>query len=93
MHDDDHKLLFTVRRENNNMKKILMGESMGGGVALLLHRKEPSYWDMAVLVAPMCKVSQTLPFFYKESLNSSPFTKIYVTLYNFAIWMYAFADC
>ena len=30
---------------------------MGGAVALLLHRKNPSFWDGAVLVAPMCKVN------------------------------------
>jgi acylglycerol lipase len=30
---------------------------MGGAVALLLHRKDPAFWDGAVLVAPMCKVS------------------------------------
>ena len=29
---------------------------MGGAVALLLHRKQPDFWDGAVLVAPMCKV-------------------------------------
>jgi acylglycerol lipase len=29
---------------------------MGGAVALLLHRKDPAFWDGAVLVAPMCKV-------------------------------------
>lgn len=36
--------------------RILMGESMGGAVILLLHRKKPEYWDGAVLIAPMCKV-------------------------------------
>jgi len=30
---------------------------MGGAVALLLHMKDPAFWDGAVLVAPMCKVS------------------------------------
>lgn len=29
---------------------------MGGAVALLTHKKDPSFWDGAVLVAPMCKV-------------------------------------
>jgi len=36
--------------------RYLLGESMGGAVALLLHRKKPDFWDGAVLVAPMCKV-------------------------------------
>ncbi|XP_057764440.1 caffeoylshikimate esterase-like [Salvia miltiorrhiza] len=48
------------RQENKKIKKILMGESMGGAVALLLHIKAPSYWDMAVLVAPMCKFAEEL---------------------------------
>lgn len=45
-----------------------MGESMGGAVVLLLHRKNPHYWDMAVLVAPMCKVRQ--PFFNNNNNNN-----------------------
>lgn len=44
------------RKENNNKMRFLLGESMGGAVALLLHMKRPSYWDGAVLIAPMCKV-------------------------------------
>ena len=34
---------------------------MGGAIALLLHRQAPSYWDGAVLVAPMCKVCPPPP--------------------------------
>lgn len=30
---------------------------MGGAVALLLHKKDPTLWNGAVLVAPMCKVT------------------------------------
>ncbi|KAM0834149.1 hypothetical protein ACQ4PT_063815 [Festuca glaucescens] len=36
--------------------KFLLGESMGGAIALMLHRKEPTFWDGAILVAPMCKI-------------------------------------
>ncbi|KAG4394008.1 hypothetical protein GLYMA_03G214800v4 [Glycine max] len=36
--------------------RFLYGESMGGAVSLLLHKKDPSFWDGAVLVAPMCKI-------------------------------------
>nr|CAB3461706.1 unnamed protein product [Digitaria exilis] len=39
-----------------NRSRFLYGESMGGAVALLLHRKDPAFWDGAVLVAPMCKI-------------------------------------
>jgi len=31
---------------------------MGGAVAVLLHKKDPSFWDGAVFVAPMCKISE-----------------------------------
>ena len=37
---------------------------MGGAVALLVHRKQPDYWDGAILVAPMCKVIFLLLYFY-----------------------------
>ncbi|KAJ6817099.1 putative caffeoylshikimate esterase [Iris pallida] len=38
--------------------RFLYGESMGGAVALLLHIRDPIFWDGAVLVAPMCKISE-----------------------------------
>lgn len=44
------------RKENRKKMRIIMGESMGGAMALRLHRKKPDYWDGAILVAPMCKV-------------------------------------
>ncbi|MFS7932894.1 putative 2-acylglycerol O-acyltransferase [Helianthus anomalus] len=31
---------------------------MCGAVALLIHRKDPSFWHGAILVAPMCKISE-----------------------------------
>lgn len=48
---------ITEKEENRNKMRYLLGESMGGAVALLLHRKNPHYWDGAILAAPMCKVS------------------------------------
>lgn len=33
---------------------------MGGAVSLLLHKKDPLFWDGAVFVAPMCKISEKL---------------------------------
>ncbi|KAG2619782.1 caffeoylshikimate esterase-like [Panicum virgatum] len=41
-----------------NKSRFLYGESMGGAVALLLHRKDPTFRDGAVLVEPMCKISE-----------------------------------
>nr|GMD50802.1 caffeoylshikimate esterase-like [Ipomoea batatas] len=52
------------RQENVKRMRILLGESMGGAMALLLHRKMPHFWDGAVLVAPMCKVRSN-PLCYK----------------------------
>ncbi|KOM39459.1 hypothetical protein LR48_Vigan03g284100, partial [Vigna angularis] len=45
-------------QEYKGKARFLYGESMGGAVSLLLHRKDPSFWDGAVLVAPMCKISE-----------------------------------
>lgn len=36
---------------------------MGGAVVLLLGRKQPEFWDGALLVAPMCKVFQYFTLF------------------------------
>ncbi|KAL1350985.1 caffeoylshikimate esterase isoform X3 [Arachis hypogaea] len=44
--------------EYRGKPRFLYGESMGGAVALLLHMKHHSFWDGAVLVAPMCKISE-----------------------------------
>lgn len=45
-----------AEEQHREKRRFLYGESMGGAVALLLHRRDPSFWDGAVLVAPMCKV-------------------------------------
>lgn len=60
---DDCILHFTTiceQGENKNKMRFLMGESMGGAVALHLHRKKPDYFDGAILVAPMCKISDEM---------------------------------
>lgn len=49
-------MVFTVEKYYSDKGRFLCGESMGGAVALLLHKKEPSFYNGAVLVAPMCKV-------------------------------------
>lgn len=45
------------KKEYKDKRRFLYGESMGGAVALLIHKSDPDYWHGAVLVAPMCKVS------------------------------------
>lgn len=38
--------------------KFLYGESMGGAMCLLMHFKKPYFFRGAVLMAPMCKISE-----------------------------------
>ncbi|XP_047940936.1 caffeoylshikimate esterase-like [Salvia hispanica] len=47
-----------AREEYKRKRRFLYGESMGGAVALLIHKKDASFWDGAILVAPMCKISE-----------------------------------
>lgn len=56
----DHYTSICERKENQKKMRMLMGESMGGAVVLLLHRKKPEFWDGAVLVAPMCKIADDM---------------------------------
>ncbi|KAI4326453.1 hypothetical protein MLD38_031766 [Melastoma candidum] len=55
---DDFFKSVCDRREYREKCRFLYGESMGGAVALLLHKKDPAFWTGAVLVAPMCKISE-----------------------------------
>ncbi|KAM3274252.1 hypothetical protein ACQJBY_043420 [Aegilops geniculata] len=48
------------KEEHRRKRKFLLGESMGGAIALMLHRKEPTFWDGAILVAPMCKIVEEM---------------------------------
>ena len=54
----DHLLAFFLSRKSEfcGLPSFLFGQSMGGAVALKMHLKQPSSWDGAVLLAPMCKV-------------------------------------
>lgn len=56
----DHFTSICERKGNSKKLRILMGESMGGAMTLLVHRKKPAYWDGAVLVAPMCKIADDI---------------------------------
>ncbi|XP_050209926.1 caffeoylshikimate esterase-like [Mercurialis annua] len=60
---DDCSKHFTKiceKQENKGKMRYLLGESMGGAVTLLLHRKQPHFWDGAILVAPMCKLADEM---------------------------------
>lgn len=54
---------FTSIKERQEFKHLpcfLYGESMGGAISLLLHLKDRTAWDGAILVAPMCKISDKM---------------------------------
>ncbi|CAN6469312.1 unnamed protein product [Victoria cruziana] len=55
---DDFFKSVCEEEQYKDKARFLYGESMGGAVALLLHRKDPIFWNGAVLVAPMCKISE-----------------------------------
>ncbi|KAL8103663.1 hypothetical protein AgCh_028020 [Apium graveolens] len=62
-----HKRLSHLNFYNINelvRKDLMLYESMGGVVVLLLNRKKPAFWDGAILLAPMCKVRSS-PYCYK----------------------------
>ncbi|CAK7326586.1 unnamed protein product [Dovyalis caffra] len=48
------------RPELRGLPCFMLGQSMGGAVALKVHLKEPSAWDGIVLVAPMCRIAEDI---------------------------------
>ncbi|CAA2967712.1 Hypothetical predicted protein [Olea europaea subsp. europaea] len=54
----DHFKSICGQEEYMGKRRFLYGESMGGAVSLLIHKKDPAFWHGAVLVAPMCKISE-----------------------------------
>ncbi|KAK4749118.1 hypothetical protein SAY87_026567 [Trapa incisa] len=46
--------------EYHKISSFLFGQSMGGAVALKVHLKQPTEWDGAILVAPMCKIADDM---------------------------------
>ncbi|KAB1202985.1 Caffeoylshikimate esterase [Morella rubra] len=56
----DFFMSVCVQEEYRAKRRFLYGESMGGVVALLLHKRDPTFWTGAVLVAPMCKISENV---------------------------------
>lgn len=48
------------RPEVRGLPRFILGQSMGGAVALKVHMKEPREWDGVILVAPMCKIADDM---------------------------------
>lgn len=57
---------MTEQMEYQHLPSFLLGESMGGAIALKIHFKQPTAWDGAALIAPLCKVS---PWIFKPQLK------------------------
>ncbi|GBG59225.1 hypothetical protein CBR_g32242 [Chara braunii] len=53
----EHFQMIKERSEYSGKKCFLFGDSMGGAVSIIAHLKRPEAWDGAVLVAPMCQIS------------------------------------
>ncbi|KAL6906233.1 hypothetical protein ACP4OV_003834 [Aristida adscensionis] len=53
----EHFAKIKANSEHKGLPSFLFGQSMGGAVALKVHFKQPNEWNGAILVAPMCKIS------------------------------------
>lgn len=51
------KFILSQNPTFQNLPKFLYGESMGGAISLLIHFKIPTLFNGAILIAPMCKIS------------------------------------
>ncbi|CAN6357313.1 unnamed protein product [Urochloa humidicola] len=61
VHDCDDYFTSIIHSHGPTVRHwFLLGESMGGAVALLLHHARPDFWTGAVLVAPMCKIADDM---------------------------------
>ncbi|KAI9198546.1 hypothetical protein LWI28_017954 [Acer negundo] len=60
---EDCLSFFNSIKQNPNFENLpcfLYGESMGGAICLLIHFAQPIGFDGAILVAPMCKISDNV---------------------------------
>lgn len=46
--------------EYRDLPRFLYGESLGGAICLLIHFQDPTGYDGAILMAPMCKISEKM---------------------------------
>ncbi|KAE9618743.1 putative 2-acylglycerol O-acyltransferase [Lupinus albus] len=54
----EHFAKIKERPEVRELPQFILGQSMGGAIALKAHLKEPNDWDGVILVAPMCKIAE-----------------------------------
>ncbi|KAM1965970.1 hypothetical protein ACFX15_046245 [Malus domestica] len=56
----EHYSKVKEQPEFRTLPTFLFGQSLGGAVALKAHLKQPSAWNGAILVAPMCKIADDM---------------------------------
>lgn len=56
--DDCLSFFDSVYPDSENPPRFLFGESMGGAICLLMQFKKPGFFKGAILMAPMCKISE-----------------------------------
>ncbi|KAH1190652.1 Caffeoylshikimate esterase [Glycine max] len=54
----EHFTKIKARPEVRGLPRFILGQSMGGAIALKVHLKEQNTWDGVILVAPMCKIAE-----------------------------------
>ncbi|XP_019426779.1 PREDICTED: caffeoylshikimate esterase-like [Lupinus angustifolius] len=54
----EHFAKIRERPEVRELPRFILGQSMGGAVALKAHLKKSNDWDGVILVAPMCKIAE-----------------------------------
>jgi len=60
---EDLAYWFNIVKSKDEYKRLpcfLYGESLGGALCLLLHFEDPGGYDGAILMAPMCKISEKM---------------------------------
>ncbi|BBG99657.1 alpha/beta-Hydrolases superfamily protein [Prunus dulcis] len=58
--------------EFHTLPSFLFGQSLGGAVALKVHLKQPSAWNGAILVAPMCKIADDMTAYNVIAYKDKP---------------------
>ncbi|RDX82462.1 Caffeoylshikimate esterase [Mucuna pruriens] len=56
----EHFSKIKEQKKYQNVPSFLLGESMGGAIALSVHFKQPTAWDGAALIAPLCKFAEDM---------------------------------
>ncbi|KAK7271251.1 hypothetical protein RJT34_26989 [Clitoria ternatea] len=56
----EHFSKIKEQKKYQYLPSFLLGESMGGAIALKIHFKQPTAWDGAALIAPLCKFAEDM---------------------------------